>query len=62
MTERALRDLKPGDVVNDYGTHRTVTEVRGFLAGNGYPLREVTYEDGSSLTHDASFQVEVVEP
>ena len=25
------------------------------------PLREVVYEDGTSLTHDAPFKVEVVE-
>lgn len=56
----ALRDLKPGDVVDDYGTHRTVEAVRGFIAQNGYPLREVAYVDGSSLTHDASFKVQVV--
>lgn len=61
MTEKALRDLNPGDVVDDYGIHRTVADVRGFLGGNGYPLREVTYLDGESLTHDASYKVKVVE-
>lgn len=57
MTSRALRDLKPGDVVDDHGTPRTVTAVIPAFDDHGYPIVTVTYEDGGALVHNASHTV-----
>lgn len=62
MTSKPLRDLIPGDVVNDYGTHRTVESTTPGNDPNGYPIVAVAYEDGGALVHNASYEVEVVEP
>jgi hypothetical protein len=61
MTARALRDVQVGDVVDDYGTHRTVERVEAGRDDHGYPHVTLIYEDGHSLTHQASHTVKVVE-
>lgn len=45
MTSKPLRDLIPGDVVDDYGTHRTVESTTPGRDPNGYPTVSVVYED-----------------
>jgi hypothetical protein len=62
MTERALRDLRPGDVVDLYGTRRVVVDVAKDFDSHGYPLRVVTFADGGdALTHNATYTVDVLE-
>jgi hypothetical protein len=62
MSERALRDLRPGDVVNLYGARRIVADVAKDFDPHGYPLRVVTFaDDGKPLTHNATYTVDVVE-
>lgn len=61
MISKPLRDLIPGDVVDDYGTHRTVESTTPGRDPNGYPTVSVTYTDGTVLVQAAGFTVEVVE-
>jgi hypothetical protein len=57
-TEKTLRDLHPGDVIEHRGVLRTVAEVVKAFDQHGYPLRVVTFTDGGpALTHNASFLV-----